>query len=307
MSGNQKLIIPLFLISALLVINLYAQLTPEEKNQIENAIPKQALKPQQPRKMLVVTLNKRDGQVRKGHPSIAPGNFAIELMGKQTGAYETVFSNDTLMFRPDSLRQFDAVCFNNTGGVLFDDPGLRQSLLDYVASGKGFIGIHAAAATFVQWPRYDQWSAFGEMLGGYENGGHPWKPHEVITLHVEEPAHPLTRAFNEPNFQISDEVFQFQEPYSRDKLRVLLTINTSLTDMSEDRYILPERRADLDLAISWIRNYGQGRVFYSALGHNKHIFWNAPVLAHFLTGFQFALGDLAADATPSNQLRVKTK
>jgi len=254
-----------------------------------------------------VTLNVRDGKVTKGHNSIPYANYAIKMMGDKTGAYETFFSNDTMIFKPENLAQFDAICFNNTVGVLFDDPELRQSLLDYVYSGKGFIGIHAAGATFVQWPVYDQWPAFGEMLGGYENGGHPWGPHEWITLKVDEPGHPVNAAFKGKGFEISDEVFQFQEPYSRDKLRVLLTIDTDKTDMSEQRYILPERRADKDLAISWLRNYGRGRVFYSTLGHNPHINWDMKILQHYLDGFQFALGDLPSPTTPSNKLTAAVK
>jgi type 1 glutamine amidotransferase len=244
----------------------------------------------------------RDGKPGKGHPSIAHGNLAIRRMGERTGAYDAVFSNDVSMFRPEKLKQFDAVCFNNTVGVLFDDPELRKSLLDFVAGGKGFVGIHAAAATFVQWPRYDQWPQFGEMLGGYENGGHPWKPNETITLKVEAANHPINAAFGGRGFEISDEVFQFQQPYSRDKLRVLLSIDTTRTDMSPSRRFLPERAADKDFAISWVRRYGEGRVFYSSLGHNPHIFWNPAVLEHFLAGIQFALGDLEADAKPSRQL-----
>jgi type 1 glutamine amidotransferase len=115
---------------------------------------------------------------------------------------------------------------------------------------------------------------------------------------LEDPGSPVNAVFGGQSFQISDEVFQFQAPYSRSKLRVLLSIDTERTDMNPSRRFLPERTADRDFAISWIRNYGRGRVFYSSLGHNSHIFSNAPVLAHFLAGIQFALGDLAADATP---------
>ena len=301
-SMNAKIAV-LLIVLFMVKISL-AQISSEEQRKIQNAIPlKAGVKPKTPRKLLVVSLHKRDGKVMKGHTSIPYGKLALKLMGEKTGAYETVFSNDTLMFLPENLNGFDAVCFNNTAGVLFDDPVLRQSLLDFVSGGRGFVGIHAAAATFVQWPRYDQWPEFGEMLGGYENGGHPWKPHEWITIKVDEPAHPLNAVFKGKSFRISDEVFQFQQPYSRDKLRVLLTIDTDSTDMSGDRYILPERRKDLDLAISWIRSYGEGRVFYSSLGHNPHIFWNGPVLEHFLAGIQFALGDLEASAIPSNQVK----
>ena len=65
-----------------------------------------------------------------------------------------VFSDDVEMFRPANIKQFDAICFNNTLGVLFDDPELRASLLGFVDSGKGFVGIHDAIATFVRSPKY---------------------------------------------------------------------------------------------------------------------------------------------------------
>jgi len=52
----------------------------------------------------------------------------FEQMGKRTGAYEPVFSNDIEMFRPGKIEQFDALCFLNTVGVLFDDPEVTRAL-----------------------------------------------------------------------------------------------------------------------------------------------------------------------------------
>jgi type 1 glutamine amidotransferase len=288
------------LASILLLANWAAgQLSKEQEARIEEATPSTAAAaPVKPRRLLVINLHVHDGQIMRGHQSIPYGNHAIQRMGERTGAWQTVFGNDISVFKAENLRQFDAVCFNNTAGVLFEDEELRESLLAFVSGGGGFVGIHAAAATFVQWPRYDQWPEFGEMLGAYEDGGHPWKPHETITLKVDDPGHPVNAAFGGMGFEISDEVFQFRQPYSRDRVRVLLSIDTDKTDMSPERRILPERLEDLDLAISWVREYGEGRVFYSSLGHNPHIFWNKPVLEHFLAGIQYALGDLPADATP---------
>ena len=281
----------------------YADLPDSAIELINNAIPGMAMvSPEKPRKLLVFNMDIWNGKIRKGHPSVPYANYMLQLMGKKTGAYETYFSNDSMVFKSEYLNQFDAICFNNTVGVLFEDPGLRNNLLEYVYSGKGLLGIHAAGATFCQWPVYDQFPEFGEMLGGFENGGHPWKPHEWITLKMDEPSHPINRAFEHENFYVSDEVFQFSEPYTRDRLRVLLAIDTDKTDMSEERRILPERRADKDIAISWIRNYGRGRVFYTSLGHNAHINWNEKVLLQYLDGIQFVLGDLDAPATPSNKL-----
>jgi uncharacterized protein len=288
----------LLLLTAFRAADWQDELSSEQRLKVEAAVPGKALTVAKAgRRLLVMTLNIRDGEERRGHSSIPAGNLALRLMGERTGAFQAVFSNDVSMLRPENLQKFDAICFNNTVGVLTEDPLLRQSLLDFVAKGKGFVGLHAAGATFVQWPQYDQFPEFGEMLGGYENGGHPWKPDETIILRVEDRKHPLTASFKEEFFKISDEVFQFQTPYSRENLRVLLSIDTRQTDMDPARRFLPERWADRDFAISWIRQYGQGRVFYSSLGHNAHIFWNAPVLEHFLAGIQFALGDLTADAS----------
>jgi len=277
--------------------------TGEERHLIERAIPaKAAAAPKQSRRLLIVSLNTRDGiPVGYGHKSIGYANLAFELAGRRTGAYEAVFDNNLSVFRPERLAEYDAICFNNTSGVLTDDPALRQSLLDCVAGGKGFVGIHAAAATFVQYPVYDQFPPFGEMLGAYEDGGHPWKADETITLKVQDPASPINAAFGGKSFEVKDEVFQFRRPYSRERLHVLLGIDTEKTDMNPARHFLPERFADRDFAISWIRRHGQGRVFYSSLGHNPALFWDPKLLQHFLAGIQFALGDLQADATPSAQ------
>lgn len=274
-------------------------LSAEDISRIEKALPEKAqAKPGGKRSLLVFSLHILDGRVEKGHASIPYANYAILRMGEKTGAYRAFFSGDTSVFDSGILARFDALCFNNTAGVLFQAAEKRKALLDYIRGGRGFAGIHAAGATFVQWPVYDQWPAFGEMLGGYENGGHPWKPDEWITLKVDDPACPINAAFEGRPFRVSDEVFQFQDPWSRRDLHVLLSIDTSRTDMSESRRILPERRMDGDLAISWIRRYGGGRVFYTSLGHNPHINWDPKILAHDLAGFQFVLGDLKADAEP---------
>jgi type 1 glutamine amidotransferase len=278
------------------------ELTTEEKHRVDAVLPKKAaVKPKKPRKLLVVHMTRRNGQPIGGHESIPFGNYALSAMGRNTGAYEVTIRNDEEAFRPENLRQYDAICFNNTVGVLFEDPGLRQSLLDFVRDGKGFVGFHAAAATFVQYPKYDQFPEYGEMLGGYEDGGHPWKHTETTHIKVDDPKHPVNAAFRGQGFKIQDEAFQFREPMMRDRLRVLLSIDASKMDTGAARRILKQRQQDLDFPVSWVKTYGKGRVFYTTMGHNPAAFQKAPLLEHFLAGIQFALGDLKADATPSAQ------
>ncbi len=274
-----------------------------EKQKIVEALPRTAhVSPEKPGKLLVFNLHIRDKKVVEGHSSIPYGNYAIYQMGKRTGAWETFFSRDTLMFGREALEPFDAVCFNNTGGVLCEDPVLRRNLLEYVHSGKGFAGVHAAAATFVQFPVYDQFPQYGVMLGGYENYGHPWAPDEQVILQVNETDHPVNSAFESKNFAIRDEIYQYCDPYSRDILRVLVSVDPEKTDMGPERYIYAPRRIDKNIAVSWVKAYGKGRVFFSALGHNPHIFWNSLVMEHFYDGIQFSLGDLAGSVVPGNKM-----
>jgi len=281
----------------------YFQIPDSSRQKIEEAAPASSqVKADRPKKILVFNMHRNGLEFRKGHPSVPYTNYAIQHLGSSTGAYEVWFSRDTLVFQKDFLKQFDAICFNNTAGVLFYDPQLRQNLLDYVFEGGGFIGTHAAGATFCQWPKYDFFPDYGMMLGGFESGGHPWKPHEWINLKIDDPIHPVNATFNGKNWDVSDEVFQFTDPYSRNRQRALISIDTSNTNMDMDRRILPERRADGDIAISWVKRYGKGKIFYTSLGHNSHLAWNPKVLKHYLDGFQFALGDLQAPTTPSQKV-----
>jgi len=150
-----------------------------------------------------------------------------------------------------------------------------------------------------------QFPECGDMVGGYENGGHPWKHTETYPVRVEDPHHPVTKMFGGRTFPVTDEVFQMMSPYSREAVRVLLSIDAADADVKPERRILPERQKDLDFPVSWVKRYGQGRVFYTFLGHNKSTFTEPKLLEHFLAGIQYAMGDLAADDTPSRFARIR--
>jgi uncharacterized protein len=280
---------------------------------MSKAMPKRAVvKPVKARKLLVFNLCR--GFV---HGAVPYGAKALELMGKQTGAFETTITEDISFFEPAKLNQFDAVCMNNTTGEVFMPPTdafakmtpaeqqaatkrsdeLKKSLLDFVKGGKGIIGIHAATDCLYQWPEY------GEMMGGYFDG-HPWAWNTVEYIKVDDPKHRLNRPFRGvQSFKVSDEIYQIRDPYSRQNLRVLLTLDTAKTDMETNKKDM--HRADKDFAVSWIRSYGQGRVFYCSLGHNYEIFWTPAILRFDLGGIQFALGDLKVDTTPSAKVVKK--
>ncbi len=272
----------------------------EELRKISSAVPSKAqATPAQARRLLVFTLCK--GYY---HTSIPCGAKAVELMGEKTGAFRATVSDDIALFEPAVLRQYDGICLVSALGEFFlppdleklsaseqaaarrNDARLKQSLVEYVKSGKGLIGIHGASYAFFQWPE------FGEMLGACFDS-HPWSSTERIAVKIDEPQHPVVTAFGGCGFDLIDEGYQFKNPYSRAKLRVLLSLETSRMDMNKKNL-----RPDRDFGLCWVKRYGEGRVFYSALGHNSEEFWNPQLLQHFLNGIQFALGDLRAEADP---------
>jgi type 1 glutamine amidotransferase len=278
------------------------QAPPEALEKITTALPdKPYAKPQKPRKLLV--FSKTNGF---RHASIATGKIALEQMGKNTGAFEVTISDDLENFEAERLNQFDAVCFlSTTMNVFLPHPKeletfneeqkaaatkregiLKENLMAFIKSGKGFVGIHAATDTCYEWTEY------GTMINGYFDG-HPWTADRLVSIKVEpgQENHPLVAMFEGKNIEFKEEIYQHKDPYDSKAVHMLLRLDTEKTDMNVDGI----KRTDGDFGISWARPWEKGRVFYSSLGHNHEIYWHPKVLQHFLAGIQWAIGDYAAE------------
>ena len=273
-------------------------ISPQQRQKIEEAIPNEALAaPRKPRKLLIFDLNVGYG----GHGSIAHANLAFKLMGEKTGAFETVVSRDPAVFKRETLKQFDAVFFNNTVGNLFEDPQLRKNLIEFVYGGGGLLGVHGTSVAFTRWPgAHEDWPEFGRMIGA--RGANHRESDEHVFIKLDDPAHPITGPFGGEGFDYRDEFFRVHEPYSRDRVRVLLSIDVEKTDLSQGTDRGNCIREDNDYALAWVRRYGRGRVFYCTIAHNPYVFWDARMLRFYLGAVQFALGDLPAPTIPSNKL-----
>ena len=274
-----------------------AQIIGEQRKRIEAAIPNKAIAaPGKNRKLLIFDLNVGYG----GHGSIPTANLAFTLMGQKTGAFETVISKDPAVFKPDNLKQFDAVFLNNTVGNLFEDAGLRQSLLEFVYGGGGFMGVHGTSVAFTHWPgAKEDWPEFGIMLGA--RGANHYDSKEHVFIKLDDPEHPVNQTFGGKDFEYRDEFFRVHGPYSRDRVRVLFSI-----DMDKTKINAQPRgncvREDNDYALAWVRQYGRGRVFYCTIAHNPYVFWDPMMLQFYLAATQFAVGDLQAPTIPSAKL-----
>ncbi len=272
-------------------------IAPDQRRRIEAAIPTKAFaRPRRHRKLLIFDRNVGYG----GHGSIPAANTAFKLMGKKTGAFETVISNNPSVFKPENLKQFDAVFLNNTVGNLFTDPALRQSLIEFVYGGGGLLGVHGTTVAFTRWPgAHEDWPEFGIMLGA--RGANHMDSKEHVFIKLDDPDNPVNQPFGGKSFEYRDEFFRVHGPYSRQRVRVLFSIDTEKTDFKGQPRgnVL---RKDNDYALAWIRNYGRGRVFYCTIAHNPYVFWDSKMLQFYLAAVQFAMGDLQAPTIPSGRL-----
>jgi uncharacterized protein len=214
--------------------------------------------------------------------SIEASIDVLQQLARESGAFEITQTEDLSLLTADNLRNFDAVYFFTSGELPLSDQQ-KADLLDFVRQGKGFGGSHSAADCLYSWPDY------GELIGGYFDG-HPWTQEAAID--VEDPESPLV-AHLAPGFRFVEEFYQFRE-FSRDRVRVLLTLDTRSVDMSAPGI----NRTDGDFALAWIRNYGKGRVFYSAFGHFPESFRLPPIRTMLLQALLWLTGEIDVDAAP---------
>jgi hypothetical protein len=276
--------------TAIRTLDAQPRLTAEQKAdaiaKMSAALPaRPQAQPRKPRRLLVFDL-----QVGyPGHPSIPYANWVLEQFGKKTGAWEATFSNGLANFQYERLRQYDAVFLNNTVGLLFNPPEMRAAIVRFLKEGGGLAGYHASTHASIDWPE------FTEIIGA-SSGAHR-EATEKVTVKLDDPASPLNAVFGGQSFISVDEHFRWSN-YSRQRVRVLLSIDVPATDMNQGRGCDICTREDNDYAISWVRSYGKGRVFYTSLGHGPAAFMDPKIVGHMLAGIQFALGDLDADTTP---------
>jgi type 1 glutamine amidotransferase len=202
--------------------------------------------------------------------------LSMELLpqiGKKSG-FDVVATKDLAFLDPVALKAYDGVVFYTTGELPISEDA-KTNLLSWIKSGKAFVGIHSATDTFYQWPEY------GEMIGGYFDG-HPW--HQQVTVKVEDSKHPATRHLPAA-WSLNDEIYQFRN-WDRSKRHVLLSLDTSTVDLKKEGV----KRTDGDFALAWTSPYGQGRVFYSALGHRADLWQTAEYQQFLAGGIRWALG-----------------
>lgn len=189
---------------------------------------------------------------------------------------------------PDSLEKegIDGVIFANTTGdlPLPDNAGFIQ----WVEKGHGFMAMHSASDTFHGFAPYI------EMLGGEFAGHGKQSPMELVGM---DATHPAVKEISSP-WSIQQEEMYHLKNYEKSRVRDLWI---SVKFPMDGR---PDEGQAGHFPVSWVREPGKGRVFYTSLGHREDM-WddnpelpnriNSPEVAksfqkHILGGIRWALG-----------------
>ncbi|GAA1197217.1 ThuA domain-containing protein [Streptomyces hebeiensis] len=215
------------------------------------------------------------------HDSISAGVAALKELGKTTGI--TVDATETAaQFTTNNLARYDAVVFlSTTGDVL--DAEQQKAFENYVATGGGYMGVHAAADT-----EYD-WAFYGGLVGAYFDS-HP--AIQQATVRVEDKDHPST-AHLDDEWQRTDEWYNYRTN-PREQARVLATLD-------ETTYQGGTMKGDHPIA--WCQTYGGGRSFYTGGGHTKESYEDEAFRRHLLGGLRYAAGQVKADCKPRTGYR----
>lgn len=275
------------LLAAIVVAGSYSQ-TAESA-----AAPHPAATP--PKRLLVIADHSTGNQT--AHMASSHAVATIERLGRRSGAYVATIRTDMTLVtkgevwgtgdyakggpkasRAATLDHYDAVLFYTNGETGLSDEQKRDLLAFVHADGKGFIGVHSAAATAYGWPEY------GRMLGGvFDN--HPWKVTAARVI-VERPDFPAMQGWS-TGMTLTDEHYQMRAgPYSRRDVDVLARLDPQSVDLTNPGV----HRADRDFPVAWIKRYGKGRVFYSGLGHTEESWDDPRVQSMLLEGIRWALG-----------------
>lgn len=192
------------------------------------------------------------------HASIAAGVDAFQDLATANN-WTVIHTENGAAFNDDYLAHFSVVVFlNTTWDVL--SPEQELSFQQYIESGGGYLGIHAAADT------EHNWGWYAELVGGLFESHAAFPNVRNADVIIEDRSHPamahLPRRWNR-----DDEWYNFdRNPRENPAIRVLASLDETSFDPGKD--------AMGDHPIVWQQRVGRGRAFYSGLGHTEASFYD---------------------------------
>ena len=233
------------------------------------------------------------------HMSITKGVETVRELGDANG-FAVEWTEDPTAFNPANLERFDAVLFLSTTGTILD-AAQKAAFEQYIRGGGGYAGVHSASDTEHEWPFY------GELVGAYFRS-HPLQ--QVAMVDTEDSAHPTTSHLP-ARFAVFDEFYSFDHN-PRPDVHVLLSIDETTYLPDPNTSNLPGGGTPVsgrmgDHPMAWCHDNVGGRSFYTALGHEAHLYDEPWYRQHLLAGIQLAAGAIEGTCTapPDEDVTVR--
>jgi type 1 glutamine amidotransferase len=169
------------------------------------------------------------------------------------------YTSDPNDLNAENLDKYDALMiYANHDSITASQ---ESALLSFVEKGRGFLPVHCASFCFRNSPKYI------DLVGGQ------FLKHktDTFTTTIVNKDHSITKSL--------EEFSTWDETYEHSKLAADITV---LMERVEGEHHEPW---------TWVKEYGKGRVFYTAYGHDERS-WNNPGFHSLMkAGILWALGD----------------
>ena len=196
--------------------------------------------PAAPRALLL--LGQTPEQTRQFHNQPEHWGLLAEHLRAADLSVRTV-TDDLGALTPANLAAYDVLLNFSTG--LDPTPEQVDALLAAVRDGAGFVGLHAATATFLGYPDYLR------MVGGRFRRHDPIKR---FTIHFVDTDHPITAGLED--YDHEDELYELTADVVDRQNDVPL----------KDVRVLAEAEGH---PMVYVKDFGAGRVVYLASGHDR--------------------------------------
>jgi uncharacterized protein len=219
-------------------------------------------------KMLIYTLTKAFR-----HDSITQGVAMLQEIGQEQG-FETVVATDNSDITLEGLSQYEIVFFMNPTGDIFNSTE-QQAYEDWMTTKNGaFGGTHSATDT------ENGWAFYSEVTGQYYDLHDNCCGEAQIQWQAGALNHPAVQGLPNP-WTRSEEWYKFNSAASW-STKAGFTILSTVTTASGTH------------PVSYVREYGNFRSFYTSLGHQGTTFEDANVKKHITAGILWAVRREAA-------------
>lgn len=201
------------------------------------------------------------------HASILKGIVEVSKLVSDAGV-NIFHTEDADYFCTDSLAKFDAVVFLNTTGNILS-ASQKRSFEEFIRSGKGYLGVHAASDTEYDWPWY------GQLVGGYFSSHPPVQEAEISVHNLDH----LSTKHLQYIWVHRDEWYDFKDV--KERLNILMTVDEESYQGGKMGKFHP---------IAWFHEFDGGRSFYTGLGHTDESYDSDKFQKHILGGLFYVLG-----------------